>query len=47
MLEQRIKSSVYADKINIVNSEFKEKDSLILTFDELVKTTFHPPFTID
>ena len=47
MLEQRIKSSVYADKINIVNSEFKEKDSLILTFDELVKTRFHLPFTID
>ncbi len=47
MLEQRIRSSVYADKINIVNSEFKEKDSLILTFDELIKTTFHPPFTID
>ena len=47
LLRERIESSVYADKINIVSSQFKEKDALVLTFDKLVKTTFHKPYTID
>ena len=47
VLKQRIESSVYADKINIVTNQFKEKDALVLTFDELIRTTFHKPYTID
>jgi hypothetical protein len=46
-LVEKIKSSVYADKINIVNNEFATKDALIFTFDPLVKTKFHEPFTIE
>ena len=45
-LDEKIRKSVYADKLNIVSKEFKLKDTLILTFDQLVKTTFHEPFTI-
>jgi hypothetical protein len=33
--------SVYADKLNIVSKEFQVKDTLILTFDQLVKTVFN------
>ncbi len=47
LLVEKIKSSVYADKINIVNNEFATKDALIFTFDPLVKTKFHEPFTIE
>ena len=47
LLKERIEKSVYADKINIVSSQFKEEDSLVLTFDKLIKTTFHKPYTID
>jgi hypothetical protein len=47
LLKERIEKSVYADKINIVSSQFKEKDALVLTFDKLIKTTFHKPYTID
>ena len=47
LLKERIEKAVYSDKINIVNNQFKEKDTLILTFDELVKTTFHKPYTIE
>ena len=41
LLSEKIKSWVYADKLNIVSKEFQVKDALILTFDQLVKTTFH------
>jgi hypothetical protein len=47
LLKERIEKAVYSDKINIVNNQFKEKDALILTFDELVKTKFHKPYKIE
>ena len=40
-LDQKIRKSVYADKLNIVSKEFQVKDTLILTFDQLVKTVFN------
>jgi hypothetical protein len=40
-LDQKIRKSVYADKLNIVSKEFQVKDTLILTFDQLVTTVFN------
>ena len=46
VLKDKIKSWVYADKINIVTKEFQLPDAFVFTFDELIKTTFYEPFRI-
>lgn len=41
VLQQKIIDGVYKDKLNIVKREFKAKNSIILFYDPMVKTTFH------
>lgn len=41
LLSEKIKNGVYADKLNIVNEEFKLTDAILLLFDPLIKTNFH------
>lgn len=41
ILTQKLKEWVYSNKLNIVQSQFKEKKTLILLYDPLVKTVFN------
>lgn len=41
LLAKKIKDAVYRDKLNIVSREFKEKNTMVLLADSLIKTRFN------